>query len=88
MQVLIKDDGLPDLVGGFTASFYYLGGGAGPLIGGSLTALVGFPWATSIYGCGLLVFSSVSILSLLISRWRRRSTIPSGLEARILREEV
>ena len=61
-------DGLEDLVSGLVGGAYYLGGGAGPLIGGALAALLGFEWATTAWGLGLLAFSVILVLTALLAR--------------------
>lgn len=47
---------------------YYLGGGAGPIVGGAATALLGFEWASTAYGIGLLTLSSILAVVLLVAK--------------------
>lgn len=44
----------------------------GPILGGAATALVGFEWASTSYGIGLLLLSTALITTLLITKRRRR----------------
>ena len=53
---------------------YYLGGGAGPIVGGAITSLVGFEWASTSYGLGLLLLSSILAVILLVSKSQRSQT--------------
>jgi len=64
--------GIEDLASGMIGGAYYLGGGAGPILGGAATALVGFEWASTSYGIGLLLLSTALITTLLITKRRRR----------------
>jgi MFS family permease len=68
----IGHSGIEDLASGMIGGAYYLGGGAGPILGGAATALVGFEWASTSYGFGLLLLSTALIITLLITKRRRR----------------
>ena len=52
------------------AAAYYLGGGLGPILGGAATDLVGFEWACTSYGIGLLLLSSILAVTLLVTKKR------------------
>lgn len=66
--------GIEDLASGLIGASYYLGGGAGPIVGGAITSLVGFEWASTSYGLGLLLLSSILAVTLLVSKRRRQNT--------------
>ena len=71
LQESLPDSGIEDLASGMIGGAYYLGGGAGPIVGGAITSLVGFEWASTSYGIGLLLLSSILAVTLLIAKSQR-----------------
>lgn len=49
---------------GLVGGAYYLGAGAGPILGGLSTSLMGFAWASTTYGMGLLLLSAAMVVTL------------------------
>ncbi len=57
LQLGLASEGIEDLASGLVTGGFYFGGAVGPLIGGTATLLLGFPWAATIMA-GVFVFQS------------------------------
>lgn len=57
-QVGIQEEGLSDVVSGLVSGSFSLGGGLGPIIGGSLAAWFSFEYAAAAFGVILLLDSA------------------------------
>jgi hypothetical protein len=57
-QIGIQEEGLSDVVSGLVSGSFSLGGGLGPMIGGTLAAWFSFEYAASAFGVILLADSA------------------------------
>ncbi len=53
----IEEEGLSDVVSGLMSGAFSLGGGLGPILGGTLAAGAGFEWSSAAFGALMLADS-------------------------------